>query len=65
MGVQLERKLSRGIEAKPELAARCRTALRLLRHHAGVDGAGSAECPYSFEQILGTGGEEDWFPAPR
>jgi hypothetical protein len=43
--------------------------LRLLRHlerdMPGLMARVPAECPYSFEQILGTGGEEDWFPAPR
>ena len=65
--LQLEKKLTRSIVAKLDLAERYRAALRLLRSFEedapGLMGRVPAECPYSLEQILGD--EEDWFPAAR
>ena len=66
--VQLERKLTRSIEAKLALSDRYRTASRLLRYFEreipGLMSRVPAECPYSLDQILGRG-DEDWFPVPR
>jgi Domain of unknown function DUF29 len=66
--VQLQRKLSRSIIAKLDLPDRYCTALRLLRYlerdMPGLMARVPAECPYSLEQLLGSG-EEDWFPTPR
>lgn len=66
--VQLERQLTRSIEAKLDLASRYRTAVKLLRYLdddiRGLIARVPAECPYSLDQIVGTG-EEDWFPDPR
>ena len=66
--IQLARKLTRTIIAKLELPERYRVALRLLRRLErdvpGLMGRPPAECPYSLDQILGSG-EEDWFPEPR
>jgi hypothetical protein len=66
--LQLERKQTRSIIAKLDLADRYRSALRLLRDlEQDVPGFLArlpAECPYSLDQILGSA-EEDWFPAPR
>lgn len=66
--VQLERKLTRTLLAQLNLSERYRYALRLLRPFGdelpGFINRVPAECPYSFEQILGSA-EEDWFPAPR
>ena len=66
--VQLDKKLTRTIIAKLDLADRYRVALRLLRYlERDVPGLMQripAECPYSIDQILGTGGD-DWFPEPR
>jgi hypothetical protein len=66
--LQIDKKLTRSIEAKLDLPDRYRAALRLLRYlERDVPGLMSrvpAECPYSLDQILGAGGE-DWFPAPR
>lgn len=63
--LQLERKLTRTIAAKLDLADRYRAALRLLRrferNSPGLMARVPAECPYSLDQILGSG--EDWFPA--
>jgi uncharacterized protein DUF29 len=65
--IQMEKVLTRAIEAKLDLAARYRVALRFVRRlERDVPGMMSripAECPYTFEQILGAGGE-DWFPTP-
>jgi uncharacterized protein DUF29 len=65
--VQFERKQTRGIVAKLDLPNRYRVALRLLRRlERDVPGLMTrvpAECPYSLEQILGSG-DEDWFPVP-
>ena len=49
-------------------AGRYRSALRLLRHLErdvpGLMQRVPAECPYSLDQILGSG-DEDWFPPRR
>ncbi|HTT81090.1 MAG TPA: DUF29 domain-containing protein [Stellaceae bacterium] len=67
--LQLERKLTRTIIAKLDLADRYRLALRLLRYFdndaPGLMARVPAECPYSLDQILGGSGDEDWFPAPH
>jgi hypothetical protein len=66
--IQVARKSTRSIIAKLDLVDRYRSALRLLRdleHDVpGLLGRLPAECPYSLDQILGSG-EEDWFPSPR
>jgi DNA-binding PucR family transcriptional regulator len=66
--LQLEKILTRSIEAKLDLPARYRAALRLLRRlERDLSGFASrlpAECPYALEQIVSSG-DEDWFPAPR
>ncbi|HEX6441156.1 MAG TPA: DUF29 domain-containing protein [Stellaceae bacterium] len=65
--VQLSRKLTRSLLAQMNLDERYRYALRLLRRLErdvpGLTQRVPAECPYSLDQILGSG-EEDWFPAP-
>jgi DNA-binding PucR family transcriptional regulator len=66
--VQLDKILTRSIEAKLDLADRYRAALRLLRRlerdvselMSGLPRA----CPYTLEHIVGSG-DEDWFPEPR
>jgi hypothetical protein len=64
--LQLERKLTRSIVAKLSLDERYRDALRLLRSFEedapGLMARVPADCPYSLDQIVGSGGE-DWFPA--
>ena len=66
--LQLEQILTRSIEAKLDLPAQYRTALRLLRRlERDVPGLMSRvprECPYTLAQILGTG-DTEWFPSPR
>ena len=66
--VQIEKKITRSMAAKIDLPARYRYALRLLRRlERDIPGFITrlpAECPYSLDQILGTG-DEDWFPEPR
>jgi Domain of unknown function DUF29 len=66
--LQLEKILTRSIVAKLHLPGCYRTALRLVRRlERDVPGLISwlpAECPYTFEQIVGASGE-DWFPSPR
>jgi hypothetical protein len=66
--VQIERKITRSIAAKIDLPERYRYALRLLRRFErtapGFMARVPVECPYSLDQILGSG-DEDWFPAPR
>jgi hypothetical protein len=63
--LQLERKLTRSIVAKLNLDERYRNALRLLRSFdedaPGLMAEVPAQCPYSLDQIIGSGGE-DWFP---
>jgi Domain of unknown function DUF29 len=65
--LQLEKILTRSIEAKLDLPARYRAALRLVRRlERDVPGLASrlpAECPYQLDQIIGSG-DEDWFPVP-
>jgi uncharacterized protein DUF29 len=67
--LQLEKKLTRSIAAKLDLADRYRSALRLLRYverdAPGLMARVPAECPYSLDQILGGSGDEDWFPPAR
>ena len=66
--VQLQQLLTRGIVAKLDLPGCYRTALRVIRRlerdAPGLISRLPAECPYTFEQIVGAGGE-DWFPLPR
>ena len=66
--LQLERKLTRSILAKMGLGERYRYALRLLRSFEddapGLMARVPAECPYSLDQIVGSG-DEDWFPPAR
>ena len=66
--VQLERKLTRTIIAKLDMPSRYRAALRLL-HYFEDDVPGlmqrvPAECPYSLDQILGSG-DAEWFPVAK
>jgi hypothetical protein len=67
--LQLGRKLTRSIIARLDLADRYRAALRLLRYFEddapGLMARVPAECPYSLDQLLGEGGDEEWFPSPR
>jgi hypothetical protein len=67
--IQLEKKQTRSIIAKLDLPERYRSALRLLRYFEddapGLMARLPAECPYSLDQILGGGGDEDWFPPAR
>jgi hypothetical protein len=64
--LQLEQILTRSIEAKLDLPAQHRAALRLVgrleRDVPGLISRLPAECPYTLEQIAG---DEDWFPPPR
>jgi hypothetical protein len=66
--LQLEKILTRSIEALLELPGCYKAAIRLVRRlERDVPGLVSrlpAECPYTLEQIIGAGGE-DWFPPPR
>ena len=66
--LQLAKKLTRSIVAKLDLPARYRSALRLLRYFEsdapGLMARVPLMCPYSLDQLLGSG-EEDWFPTPR
>src|SRR5438067_6632527 len=66
--LQLTRKLTRSIVAKMDLGERYRYALRLLRRlereAPGLMQRVPAECPYSLDQIVGSG-DEDWFPPAR
>jgi hypothetical protein len=66
--LQLEKTLTRSIIAKLDLPDRYRAALRLVRRHQrvmpGLMERVPRECPYSLEQIVGTG-DEDWFPEAR
>src|SRR6266853_146846 len=63
--LQLEKILTRSIEAKLDLPGRYKAALRLVRRlERDVPGFASrlpAECPYTLEQIIGSR-DEDWFP---
>ena len=66
--IQLEKVLTRSIEAKLDLPSRYRAALRLVRRlERDVPRLSTllpAECPYTLEQIRGSG-DEDWFPDAR
>jgi hypothetical protein len=66
--VRIEKKITRSLAAKIDLAQRYRCALRLLRRFErtapGFMARVPAECPYSLDQIIGVG-DDDWFPAPR
>jgi hypothetical protein len=66
--LQLEKTLTRSIEAKLDLPSRYRSALRLLRRLErdlpGLMRRIPTHCPYSLDQIIGVG-DEDWFPSPR
>ncbi len=66
--LQLDKTLTRSIEARLDLPERYKSALRLMRRlerdFPGLTGRFPAACPYTLEQII-IGGEEDWFPAPR
>jgi hypothetical protein len=66
--LQLEKTLTRSILAKLDLPDRYRGALRLVRRleHSvpGLMDRVPRECPYSIEQIAGSG-DEDWFPDQR
>jgi len=66
--LQLEKILTRSIEAKLDLPARYRMAVRLARRlERDVPGFLNrlpAECPYAIKQIISSG-DEDWFPSPR
>jgi hypothetical protein len=66
--LQLDKTLTRTIVAKLDLPQRYRAALRLLRREeseiVGLFERLPPNCPYSLDQIAGTG-DEDWFPDPR
>ena len=66
--LQLEKVLTRSIEAKLDLPSRYRAALRLVRRLErdvrGLTGRIPAECPYTFEQIRSSG-DEEWFAVRR
>ncbi len=66
--LQLEKTLTRSIIAKIDLPDRYRSARRLLRRQEravpGLMARLPQDCPYSLDQIVGTG-DEDWFPDPR
>ena len=66
--LQLEKILTRSIEAKLDLPGRYRAALRLVRRFErdapGLMDRVPAQCPYTLEQIVGSG-DEEWFPEPQ
>jgi hypothetical protein len=66
--LQLDKTLTRSIEAKLNVPARYKAALRLVRRLErevpGLIGRLPPACPYSLTQIV-SGSEEDWFPQPR
>ena len=66
--LQLEKILTRSIEAKLDLPSRYRAALRLVRRlerdAPGLMGRVPAQFPYTLEQIVSSG-DEDWFPGRR
>jgi hypothetical protein len=66
--LQLDKTLTRSIEAKLDLPARHKAALRLVRRLEpdlpGLLDRLPQTCPYTLDQIV-KGGEEDWFPPPR
>jgi len=63
--LQLEKTLTRSIEAKLDLPGRYKAALRLLRRLErdipGLLGRVPPDCPYSLGQIV-SGPDADWFP---
>jgi hypothetical protein len=63
--LQLEKTLTRSIEAKLDLPSRYRSGLRLVRRLErdlpGLMRRIPTHCPYSLDQIIGVG-DEDWFP---
>ena len=65
---QLEQILTHSIEAKIDLPARYKAALRLVRclerDVPGLMGRLPVACPYTLAQIVGTG-DAKWFPPPR
>jgi hypothetical protein len=65
--LQLEKTLTRSIEAKLDLPGRYKAALRLVRRlERDVPGLVSRlppSCPYSLDEIIS--GEDDWFPPQR
>jgi hypothetical protein len=66
--LQLEKVLTPSIEAKIDLAARYKAALRLVRRLErdvpGLMGRLPVGCPYTLAQIVGAG-DAEWFPPPR
>jgi len=62
--LQLEKILTRSIEARLDLPGRYRAALRLVRRlerdAPGLTSRLPAQCPYTLEQIVSS---EDWFPS--
>lgn len=66
--LQVGKVLTRSIEAKLDLPARYRVALRLVRRLErdvpGLTGRLPAECPYTLEEII-SAADEEWFPPPR
>jgi hypothetical protein len=66
--LQIEKKLTHSMTAKLDLPHRYRSALRLLRYFErdapGLMARVPTACPYSLDQILGSG-NEDWFPPAR
>jgi hypothetical protein len=64
--LQLEKVLTRSIEAKLDLRGRYRGALKLVgrleRDMPGLTSRLPAACPYTLEQIVGHA-DEDWFPS--
>jgi Domain of unknown function DUF29 len=65
--LHLDKTLTHSIEARLDLPARYRAALRLIRRlERDVPGLTSRlppTCSYTLEQIV-SGGAEDWFPTP-
>src|SRR5262249_18360522 len=66
--LQIEKVLTRSIEARIDLAARYKAALRLVRRLErdvpGLMGRLPVECPYMLAQIAGTGDAEGFPPPP-
>ena len=66
--LQLEKTLTRSIEAKLDLPSCYRSALRLLRRLErdlpGLMRRIPTNCPYSLDQIIGVG-DEDWLTSPH
>ncbi|MGC2522976.1 MAG: hypothetical protein WA417_10130, partial [Stellaceae bacterium] len=66
--LQLDKTLTRSIQAKLDLPARYRAAARLIRRLErdvpDLTNRVPGSCPYTLEQIV-SDGSEDWFPIPR